>query len=151
MKQPHPVPHRQGIDVIGIYDEDGDAVPFIGEAKTSNDYGSDRLAEAVDFFFSLDAGKRGVEVRQELQALKDVLPEEIGLGFATAIWRHRCCYLPIVVHGAPVDLTADHPGLGELKPPQSHKRVVDLKLEYFHPFFDKVSNEIRSAQIELLP
>jgi hypothetical protein len=151
LKQPHPVPHRQGIDVIGIYDEAGNAIPFIGEAKASKDYGSDRLTEAVGFFSSLDAGKRGVEVRQELQALKGVLPDAIRLGFATAIWRHRCCYLPVVVYGTPVDLTADHHGLGGLRPPQNHKRVVGLELNHFHTFFDTVSDKIRLAQSELLP
>jgi hypothetical protein len=150
LKHPHPIPQRQGIDVIGIYDEAGDAIPFIGEAKASRNYGSARLTDAIAFFKSLDDGFRGVEVRQELQALKNVLPDALRIGFASAIWRHRCCYLPIVVHGAPIDLTSDSEGLGALKPAQSHKRTVGLELQNFYEFFDKTADGIRVAQSDFL-
>lgn len=148
LKQPHPEPRRQGIDLVGIYNDAGTAVPAIGEAKASKKYGSVQLTNAAGFFSSLDAGERGVEVRADLGALRHVLAGELRAGFAAKLWRERCCYLPIIVHGESVDVLKDHDGLGDLRPAQDHIRLVGLGLKRFNMFFNSVADEIRNAQDE---
>lgn len=150
LKQPHPDPRRQGIDVVAIYDKEGAAVPVIGEAKSSKANGAMQLSRSAEFFASLDAGKRGYEVRTELRALGRALPDELREGFAPRLWRDRCCYLPIIVHGQSLDVLADLSELASLKPPQDHIRVIGLEMEHFHKFFDDVADEIRLAMEELL-
>jgi hypothetical protein len=150
LKQPHPDPRRQGIDVVAIYDDGGAAVPVIGEAKSSRENGSAQLLRSAEFFASLDAGERGYEVRTELRALARFLPDALRESFAPRLWRDRCCYLPIIVHGQSLDVLEDRDEFASLKPPQDHVRVVGLELERFHQFFDDVADEIRLAVEELL-
>jgi hypothetical protein len=150
LKQPHPDPRRQGIDLVAIYNDGGAAVPVIGEAKSSKANGSAQLSKSAEFFASLDAGERGYEVRTELRALGRALSDELREGFAPRLWRDRCCYLPVIVHGQSLDVLADLDGLASLKPPQDHIRVVGLEVEGFHRFFDDVADEILLAVEELL-
>jgi len=151
LKQPHIDPRRQGLDLIGIYDSQGDPAAAIGEAKASRRYGKRRLNEAADFFSRIDKGKRGVEIRSELGALKHVLPAGLREKVADGYWRERRCYLPVVVFNDPIDEESDHDGLGALAPPVECRRLIALQLERFHPFFNDVADEIRTALDEVLP
>jgi hypothetical protein len=150
LKQPHPDPRRQGIDLVAIYDEAGTAIPVLGEAKASNEYGRNQLRSAAEFFSSVDAGKRGVEIRAELSALKHVLPANLRAGFGANVWRERCCYLPVVVHGDSLDILVDHGELGALRPAQAYVRLIGLSIKGFHDFFDRVADGVRESQEELL-
>lgn len=151
LKNPHADPRRQGLDLIGIYVDNGLPAAAIGEAKASRRYGGRRLKEAAAFFADIDAGKRGVELRSELGALKHVLNDDLRAGIADGFWRNNCCYLPVVVFTDPIRETDDHPDLGDLKPDQHSVRLIALKLEEFHAFFNDVADQIRLATDELLP
>lgn len=150
LKPPHPDPRRQGIDLLGIYDDSGIAVAAVGEAKASKNNGTAQLRRAAAFFADLDAGKRGVEMRTELGSLKDVLPEPLRAGFVPTMWKRRCCYLPVVVHSDSLAVLVDRKSLGDLKPNREHIRVVGLDLDDFYGFFDQTADGIRAAQEELL-
>ncbi|MGN6276093.1 MAG: hypothetical protein ACTHNP_09225 [Solirubrobacterales bacterium] len=150
LKPPHPDPRRQGIDLLGIYDDSGIAIAAVGEAKASKNNGTAQLSRAAAFFADLDAGKRGVEMRTELGSLKDVLPEPLRAGFVPMMWRRRCCYLPVVVHSGSLPVLVDRKSLGDLSPDQEHIRVIGLDLDDFYGFFDQVADGIRAAQGELL-
>jgi hypothetical protein len=150
LKQPHPDPRRQGLDLIGIYDADGEPAAAIGEAKASRRFGKQRLSEAVRFFADIDSGKRGVEIRAELGALKHVLPEALREGVADGYWRERRCYLPVIVFSDSIDEAEDHTGLGQLAPPAENRRLIALRLDHFHGFFNEVADEIRIALDEVL-
>lgn len=151
LKNPHADPRRQGLDLIGIYVDDGLPAAAIGEAKASRGYGKRRLKEAAAFFSDIDAGKRGVELRSELGALKHVLNADLRAGIADGFWRNNCCYLPVIVFTDPIGETADNADLGGLDPGQRSVRLVALRLEHFHSFFNEVANQIRLATEELLP
>jgi len=151
LKNPHADPRRQGLDLIGIYVDDGLPAAVIGEAKASRKYGDRRLKEAAAFFSDIDSGKRGVELRSELGALKHVLSDDLRAGIADGFWRNNCCYLPVVVFTDSIYEIIDNSDLGDLEPRQSSIRLVALKLEEFHSFFNDVADQIRLATDELLP
>ncbi len=151
LKNPHVDPRRQGLDLIGIYDDDGLPAAAIGEAKASRKYGDRRLKEAAAFFSEIDEGKRGVELRSEIGALKHVLPDDLRNGIADGFWRNNCCYLPVIVFSKAINETTDHSDLGDLLPDQPSIRLVALKLQTFYAFFDEVADQIRIAANELLP
>jgi hypothetical protein len=110
LKLPHVDPRRQGLDLIAIF-EDGGGSPAlaIGEAKASRDNGAARLNEAVALFQAIDSGARSVEIRQEVHALKHLLPESLRSQVAEAMWRDSCCYLPVVIHSATAPLPLGRP------------------------------------------
>lgn len=151
LKQPHFDPRRQGLDLIAIYDADGFPAVAIGEAKASANHGAARLREASVFFREIDAGRRGPEIRSEIRALKHVLPNDLLVGIVDGFWRERCCYLPLIVHSANIDEASDHSGLAGLKPPPVSRKLLALKLNAFHPFFDDVANAVRAALDEIVP
>jgi hypothetical protein len=150
LKNPHVDPRRQGLDLIGIYNADGLPAAAIGEAKSSRQYGSRRLKEAAKFFSAIDAGKRGVELRSELGALKHVLDDGLRSGLADGFWRSNCCYLPVIVFSTSIDETADNPDLDDLRPDPPDIRLIALQLQSFHVFFNEVAEQIRVATNELL-
>lgn len=151
LKLPHVDPRRQGLDLFGIFEEDGGPSLAIGEAKASQANGAALLNDAVRFFRMIDSGKRGVEIRQEVHALKSVLPAELRSQIADSLWRERCCYLPVVVHSVSINPELDHVGLGELQPLPPSKRLLALQIDAFHPFFDAVADGARASFGELLP
>lgn len=151
LKNPHADPRRQGLDLIGIFDDGGLPAAAIGETKASRKYADRRLKEAAGFFSDIDAGKRGVELRSELGALKHVLDASLRSRLADGFWRNNCCYLPVIVFSTSVDETIDNSDLGNLKPDQPSIRLIALKLRSFHTFFNQVADQIRIAVDEVLP
>jgi hypothetical protein len=148
---PHPDPRRQGLDLIAIYEDDGAPVLAVEEAKASRQYGPARLAEAATFFAGLDRGGRDTEIRYELHALKSLLPDSLLVQIADGFWRDRSCYVPLIVHGAPLNERSDHHGLRELKPPPERRRLLALHLEAFHEFFNFVADATRTALDKVVP
>lgn len=151
LKNPHADPRRQGLDLIGIFDDGGLPAAAIGETKASRKYGDRRLKEAAKFFSDIDAGKRGVELRSELGTLKHVLDVGLRRGLSDGFWRNNCCYLPIIVFSTSINETTDNSDLGDLKPDQTSVRLIALQLRSFHAFFNEVADQIRAAVDELLP
>ncbi len=151
LKNPHSDPRRQGLDLIGIFEDNGLPAAAIGEAKASRKYGDRRLKEAAAFFSEIDEGKRGVELRSELGALKHVLTDDLREGLADGFWRNNCCYLPIIVFSKSINETIDNQDLGDLKPAQASIRLIALRLDSFYSFFNEVADQIRDATDELLP
>jgi hypothetical protein len=146
LKQPHADPKRHGLDVIAIYADDRQlAALAIGEAKASRQYGAARLNDSASFFREIDRGGRGVEIRAEVHALKHVLSAELRATLADGFWRSRCCYLPVIVHCDPINEAIDHEGLSRLRPPAASRRLLALRLEDFHGFFDAVADAARDA------
>jgi hypothetical protein len=150
LKQPHPSPQRQGLDLIGIYEANELPSIAVGEAKASRRYGARQLNDAAAFFKTIDEGYRGVEIRSEVQALKHVLSEELRAGIADGFWRERCSYLPVVVYSEPMGELDDHAALGALRPPVTSRRLVALRVEDFHAFFDAVADGTREAFEEVV-
>lgn len=151
LKLPHLDPRRQGLDLIAIFEEGGAPALAIGEAKASRANGAALLNDAVEFFGAVDAGKRGVEIRQEVHALKHVLPEELRAQIADSVWRDRRCYLPVIVHATAINPELDHAGLNGLQPVRASKRLLALRIEAFYDFFDAVADAARDSFAELLP
>jgi hypothetical protein len=151
LKQPHPDPKRQGLDMIAIYDA-GDLTPvlLVGEAKASAGYGPDRLNDSASFFAEVDAGARGVEIRQEVHGLKHALPAELRARLADGFWRDSSCYVPFVVHSDPVIEPADHEKLGRLRPGVQLRRLIAPQLDQFHDFFNDVADSARATLEQML-
>lgn len=151
LKLPHIDPRRQGLDLIAIFEDGGSPALAIGEAKASRENGAALLNDAVAFFKAIDSGARGVEIRQEVHALKHVLSDELRQQISDSVWRERCCYLPVIVHSVAINPGVDHVGLSELKPVPTSKRLLALRIDGFYDFFDAVSDAARGSFAELLP
>jgi hypothetical protein len=151
LKLPHMDPLRQGLDLIGIFELDGSPALAIAETKATKMNGAALLNDAAAFFAEVDAGLRGVEIRQEVHALKHVLPDDLRSLVGPALWEERSCYLPSIIHFQTINEHQDHPALGALRPDISAKRLLALRLSAFHEFFDDVADEARASFTELLP
>jgi hypothetical protein len=151
LKQPHPDPKRQGLDIVAIYEDEGvTPVMTLGEAKASRAYGPQRVNDTASFLADIDAGKRGVEIRQVVHGLKNSLPEELRDKLADGFWRDSCCYVPFVVHSAPAIKAVDHQGLGGLRPEARLRRLIAPELVDFYGFFDDIADSARAILNEML-
>jgi hypothetical protein len=122
--RPHPLPKRQGLDSLAIYEENGAAVVAIGETKASRDRGSDVLTEACDIFDDVDKALYGPDLRDAIDALAEVLPAQLASTGSNDVWRDARCYLPAIVHQVPFDCTSNRPRLRRLQPLKERKRVL---------------------------
>jgi hypothetical protein len=151
LKQPHPDPKRQGLDIVAIYEADGvTPVLAVGEAKASRAYGPQRVNDTVTFFADIDDGRRGVELRQVVHGLKNSVPEGLRDKLADGFWRDSCCYVPIVVHSEPAIGAVDHEGLGGLRPGVRFRRLIAPELDDFYGFFDDVADSARAMLDQML-
>ncbi len=150
LKQLHSVPSEQGFDLLGLYEHDSIGV-VVGEAKASRSYGVTALDRAAKFFREVERGDRGPDIRAEVHALKWVLPEEVRADLKDAFWRQQATYLPVIAHACELGELDDHAGLGSLECPPSCRRLLALKLNDFHRFFDAVATEMRQSVEELAP
>jgi hypothetical protein len=148
--RPHPVPKRQGLDSIAIYDEDGVAVVVVGETKASCDRGSDELTRACDMFDSVDAGLYGPDLRDAIDLLADVLPSHLAGQVSDNLWRDQRCYVPSIIHETAFDASSPRERLDHLVPPVERKRVLILRLSAFVRFFDQVAAAMPTAINELV-
>jgi hypothetical protein len=151
LKQPHPDSKRQGLDIVAIYEDEGvTPVLAVGEAKASRAYGPQRVTDTAAFFAEIDAGKRGVEIRQVVHGLKNALSEELRDKLADGFWRDSCCYVPFVVHSEPAIEAVDHQGLGLLRPEPRLRRLIAPELADFYEFFNDVADSARATLNEML-
>jgi len=150
LMRPHPLPKRQGLDTVALYDEQGVAVLTVGETKASARYGSRELDRACDIFDSVDAGLAGPDLRDALDSLADVLPEHLIDQVSDDLWRNHRCYVPSIVHQDAFDARSERERLGRLLPVVDRKRVLLLNIEAFDSFFDRVADAMPQAVNEIV-
>jgi hypothetical protein len=148
--RPHPVPKRQGLDSVAIYDEDGVAVVAIGETKASCEHGSAELTHACDMFDSVDAGRFGPDLRNAIDVLANVLPSHLASQVSDNLWRDQRCYVPSIIHETAFDASLPRDRLDQLIPPVERKRVLVLRLSGFVDFFDQVATAMPAVIDELV-
>ncbi|MEU0275035.1 hypothetical protein [Streptomyces sp. NPDC006307] len=149
LRQMHPIPTQQGFDAVALYVH-GDVLSLaIGESKASRLDGSGQLTQAAKIFKSLDSGDHLRHLRQELMALEGYLSAELAGQVANSVLKQRC-YVPSIVHEIPFDARRDRVTLKELTPPREHKRLLIIRLQDFHGFFDAVADAMREAVTEIV-
>jgi hypothetical protein len=148
--RPHPLPKRQGLDTVAIYDEHAVAVVAVGETKASCEHGSDELTNACDLFSEVDDGLYGPDLRDALDSLAGVLPASLADQVSDSLWREARCYVPAIFHQAEFDASRARPRLAQLIPPRERKRVLMLRLAEFDMFFDSVASRMPGAVAELV-
>ena len=147
---PHPVPKRQGLDALAIYDENTVAVMVIGETKASENNGSAQLTIACDSFDRVDQGLASPDLRDALKTLAAYIPAQLAAGIAEELWRDERCYLPAVVYQTEFDGAAHRPRLDQLIPVRERKRLLVLRITAFRTFFDEIAAAMPEAVDEVV-
>lgn len=148
--RPHPIPKRQGLDSVAIYDEASVAVVAVGETKASCERGSDELTNACDMFDGVDVGDYGPDLRNAIDLIAEVLPAHIADQVSDSLWRDQRCYVAAVVHETQFDASLPRRRFARLKPPADRKRVLMLRLGGFDAFFDAVAAAMPACVDELV-
>lgn len=151
LTQPHQIPTQQGLDTVAIYVDDRGPVVAIGESKASRADGSGQVTDAASIFAAIDNGDYGPHLRAALLSLRRVLPDNLASQVSNALWREHRCYLPVVVFETPFDPQASRQVLARLEPPAARRRLIALRLNNFHDFFDAVADSMRAAIVEVVP
>lgn len=146
----HQSPTRQGLDLVGTYVRNGLLEVAIGESKTTYSNGSKHLRDAAILFAEVDEGVYGPDLRMALASFRRALPAALASQVSDALWRTNGCYLPIVVHQAEFDVMRHRSYLAGLRPPLERRRVIIIRFEAFHLFFDAVADAMRAAVDELV-
>ncbi|MHB8659315.1 MAG: hypothetical protein ACYC91_15450 [Solirubrobacteraceae bacterium] len=146
---PHPVPKRQGLDAVAIYEETT-AVVAIGETKASEGGGSAQLTVACDAFDHVEKGLSGPDLRDALKFLAPLIPPHLAAVMPEELWRDHRCYLPAIVHQTAFDGTSHRPRLHRLTPALERKRLLLLRTTAFRQFFDEVAAFMPNAIDELV-
>jgi hypothetical protein len=147
--RPHPLAKRQGLDSVAIYRETDLAVVAVGETKATKARGSEELTHACDMFDSVDAGVMGPDLRNAIDLLAEVLPDDLIEQVSDDLWRDHRCYVPAIIHEDEFDATRQRERLERLAPPVARKRVLVLRLADFARFFDTVAS-LMPASIDAL-
>lgn len=145
LTQPHQVPTQQGLDAVAIYTDECGPVVAVGESKASRADGSGQLTDAATMFAAVDEGDYGPHLRAALLSLRRVLPAALAPQVSDALWREHRCYLPVILHETPFDPEAERQVLARLVPPIERRRLLALRLNDFHSFFDAVADSMRAA------
>lgn len=140
----HAVPSESGLDAVAVYVVDDEPFVAIGEAKATREYAVKELRKAARLFAAFDAAEYGVHVRSHLVALRGALPAAVADGVTAALLRDSACYLPVIVHGDPFDHLKDRTWLDSLNPPVDRRRLLVLRIDDFHGFFDRVADTMRA-------
>lgn len=148
--RPHPLPKRQGLDSVVIYDEGDLAVIAVGETKASRDRGSDELTNACDLFHDVDLGLYGPDLRNAIDVLADVLPVQLADQVSDTLWRDQRCYVPSVLHETHFNASTRRPRLAALAPGAARKRVLVLRVTDFDAFFEDVAAAMPNVVDELV-
>lgn len=143
--RPHPLPKRQGLDSVAIYNDKNTPVIAIGETKATRRRGSEELTNACNIYDDIDSGAYGPDIRNVLDLLADVLPNDLRAQISDSIWREHRCYLPAILHEEPFDVSAKRARLARLAPRVDRKRVLVLRVADFDAFFDSVAESMRRA------
>jgi hypothetical protein len=150
LHRPHPQPKRQGLDTIAIYGEGEVAVMTIGETKATAGNPSGELTNACDMFDSVETGGFGPDIRDAIDILGRILPEDMQSQVVEALWRENLCYLPAMFHQTEFDASTRRERLAKLPPIAARKRVVLCRLADFEEFFERVAAAMPPAVDELL-
>ncbi|MBQ0884983.1 hypothetical protein KBZ94_08520 [Streptomyces sp. RM72] len=141
----HAIPTEQGLDSVALYLEGEQLVVAIGESKASAEHGTSELTKAAQQFADVDQDEYGVQLRSELMTFRAVISTDLKAQVSDALWRNNRCYLPFITHEVEFDLHAKRLVLERLSPPVHRKRLIALRIERFHGFFDTVADTMRSA------
>ncbi|MGW5724598.1 hypothetical protein [Nocardia beijingensis] len=150
LKEQHSKPSQQGLDLVAIYSNDAEVMLAVGESKASRLDGSGQLTESASMFRKIDEGKYGTDLRAALLNLRRVLTTDLLPQVTEALWRDKLCYLPVVFHEKIFDISAERPTLRNLKPPIDRRRLVALRLNDFHAFFDSIADAMRAGISEVV-
>ena len=148
--RPHPLPKRQGLDTIAIYGEEGIAVMAIGETKATAENASAQLTNACEMFKSVELGLHGPDLRNAIDILGGLLPDQLQDQVTEAIWRKSSCYLPAIFHESDFDPSGRRNRLAGLSPTAARKRVLVCQITDFEAFFDAVAAAMPTAVEELV-
>lgn len=146
----HPSPTRQGLDSVSTYVRSGVLAVGIGESKTTHSDASRHLGEAAGLFAQVDEGVYGPDLRYELAAFRRALPPDLASQVSDALWSTNGCYMPMIVHQEEFDHMGHRPTLARLVPPVERRRVIIVRFEEFHRFFDGVADAMRAAVEEIV-
>lgn len=141
---PHAEPSQSGLDAVAIYVVDDEPFVAIEEAKATRKYALNELRNAAGLFADVDAAKYGVHVRSHLVALRGAVPAAVADRVTAALLRDSACYLPVIVHGDPFEHLEDRGWLASLRPPADRRRLLVLRIDDFHGFFDRVADTMRA-------
>jgi hypothetical protein len=141
--KPHVIPSEVGVDAVAVYAIDDEPFVAIGESKATEKRGMPELRNAARFFADVDDKKYNQQLRSELISLDAVLPPHLAPKVSEAIIRDAACYLPVIVHGDAFDYLADRDWLASLGPPAERRRLLVLRIDDFHRFFDRVADTMR--------
>jgi len=143
ISKPHVIPSEPGLDAVAIYESGGDPYMAIGESKATCARGDAELRKAIRFFERVDQRKYNQHLRSALIALGPVIPSHLSPKVSNAIWQDAACYLPVIVHGDAFDHLTDRDSLAALGPPAELRRLLVLRIDDFHAFFDRVADTMR--------
>jgi hypothetical protein len=144
ISKPHVIPSEPGLDAVALYEFSGDPYLAIGESKATRARGAPELRKAVRFFERLDARKYNQHLRSALIALGPVIPSHLSPKVSNAIWQDAACYVPAIVHGDAFDHLTDRDWLAALGPPVERRRLLLLRIDDFHGFFNRVADTMRN-------
>ncbi|WP_143861368.1 hypothetical protein [Nocardia amikacinitolerans] len=136
--------------MVAIYSDDLEIMLAVGESKASRLDGSGQLTESASMFRKIDDGKYGTDLRAALLNLRRALTPDLLPQVTEALWKDKLCYLPVVFHEKAFDISAERPTLRNLKPPVERRRLVALRLNDFHAFFDSIADAMRSGICEVV-
>lgn len=146
----HQSPTRQGLDSVSTYVQGGVLAVAIGESKATCSNGSEQLGDAAGLFAQVDKGVYGPELRARLAGFRRALPHELAVQVSDSLWSDNGCYLPVIVHQDEFNLITRRPTLANLAQPIERRRVIIVRLQAFHVFFDAVADAMRAAIPELV-
>lgn len=146
----HPIPTQQGLDSVALYLDGEQLVVAIGESKATKDHGTSELTKAAEIFADIDQDEYGVQLRSELMTFRAVISADLKPQVSEALWRNHRCYLPFITHETEFDLHAKRTVLDRLSPPVERKRLIALRIENFHEFFNAVADSMRSAVYQVV-
>jgi hypothetical protein len=147
---PHPVPKRQGLDALAIYEDDTVAVMAIGETKASETNASAQLTIACDSFDKVEQGLSAPDLRDALKTLAPYIPDHLAEQITDELWRDQRCYVPAIVHETTFNGDTRRPRLEQLTPPLARKRLLVLRTSSFRKFFDDVAAALPAVIEEIV-
>ncbi|MGI8622992.1 MAG: hypothetical protein ACR2NB_05785 [Solirubrobacteraceae bacterium] len=139
----HTEPSESGLDAVAIYTVAEEPFVAIGETKSTRARAVDELRKAAGLFAGVDDAQYGPHLRSHLVALRRAVPDAVGDRVTGALLRDAACYLPVIVHGEAFGHLEDRAWLASLRPPRDRRRLLVLRLEDFHGFFDRVADTMR--------
>lgn len=143
LSQLHTIPSEPGQDAVGIYLLNEDPIVVIGESKASCNRGSQELTGAIRHYQKIDAGNYGSALRGYLAALKPSIDPIYGAKISRSLWKEKRTYAPFIVHETPFNLNNDRPAMRKLLVPKESRRLVAIRIQEFHEYFDAIADAMR--------